>query len=142
MNSFIVDIRIVFEYLIIFSSSSILIIGVFLSLYSSSNFCVLFLYDAFHLLFKCFSSVLLILNIFELILSICTISLYGNLNCDTLEIYGEFTGNGEVRELQVCKGGKVKGSLSYNTIVVEVGAIISGPMKPIDKDPVLLIENK
>ncbi len=66
----------------------------------------------------------------------------GNLNCDTLEIYGEFTGNGEVRELQVCKGGKVKGSLSYNTIVVEVGAIISGPMKPIDKDPVLLIENK
>ena len=65
-----------------------------------------------------------------------------NLNCDTLEIYGEFTGNGEVRELQVCKGGKVKGSLSYNTIVVEVGAIISGPMKPIDKDPVLLIENK
>ena len=66
----------------------------------------------------------------------------GNLNCDTLEIYGEFTGNGEVRVLQVCKGGKVKGSLSYNTIVVEVGAIISGPMKPIDKDPVLLIENK
>ena len=66
----------------------------------------------------------------------------GNLNCDTLEIYGEFTGNGEVRELQVCKGGKVKGSLSYNTIVVEVGAIISGPMKPIDKDPVLLIGNK
>ena len=52
----------------------------------------------------------------------------GNLNCDTLEIYGEFTGNGEVRELQVCKGGKVKGSLSYNTIVVEVGAIISGPI--------------
>ena len=66
----------------------------------------------------------------------------GNLDCDTLQIYGEFTGNGEVRELQVCKGGKVKGSLSYNTIVVEVGAIISGPMKPIDKDPVLLIENK
>ena len=35
-------------------------------------------------------------------------------------------------------------SLGYsaNTIVVEVGAIISGPMKPIDKDPVLLIENK
>ena len=27
----------------------------------------------------------------------------GNLNCDTLQIYGEF-GNGEVRELQVCKG--------------------------------------
>ena len=42
----------------------------------------------------------------------------------------------------MCKGGKVKGSLSYNTIVVEVGAIISGPMKTIDKDPVLLIENK
>lgn len=66
----------------------------------------------------------------------------GNLNCDTLEIFGEFTGNGEVRELKVCKGGKVKGSLSYNTIVVEVGATISGPMKPIEKDPVLLIENK
>jgi len=66
----------------------------------------------------------------------------GNLNCDTLEIYGEFMGNGEVRELKVCKGGKVKGSLAYNTIVVEVGATISGPMKPIEKDPVLLIENK
>ncbi len=66
----------------------------------------------------------------------------GNLNCDTLQIFGEFTGNGEVRELKVCKGGRVKGSLSYNTIVVEVGAIISGPMKPIDKEPVLLIENK
>ena len=66
----------------------------------------------------------------------------GNLNCDTLEIYGEFTGNGEVRELKVCKGGRVKGSLAYNTIVVEVGATISGPMKPIEKDPVLLIENK
>ena len=66
----------------------------------------------------------------------------GNLNCDTLEIYGEFVGNGEVRELKVCKGGKVKGSLAYNTIVVEVGATISGPMKPIEKDPVLLIENK
>ena len=66
----------------------------------------------------------------------------GNLNCDTLEIFGEFTGNGEVRELKVCKGGRVKGSLSYNTIVVEVGATISGPMKPIEKDPVLLIENK
>ncbi len=66
----------------------------------------------------------------------------GNLNCDTLQIFGEFTGNGEVRELKVCKGGKVKGSLAYNTIVVEVGATISGPMKPIDKDPVLLIENK
>ena len=66
----------------------------------------------------------------------------GNLNCKFLEIYGEFTGNGEVRELKVCKGGKVKGSLSYNTIVVEVGATISGPMKPIEKDPVLLIENK
>ena len=66
----------------------------------------------------------------------------GNLNCDTLEIYGEFTGNGEVVELKVFKGGKVKGSLSYNTIVVEVGATISGPMKPIEKDQVLLIENK
>ena len=66
----------------------------------------------------------------------------GNLNCDTLEIFGEFLGNGEVRELKVCKGGKVKGSLAYNTIVVEVGATISGPMKPIEKDPVLLIENK
>ena len=44
--------------------------------------------------------------------------------------------------LKVFKGGKVKGSLSYNTIVVEVGATISGPMKPIEKDQVLLIENK
>ena len=35
-----------------------------------------------------------------------------------------------------------KGSLSYNSIVVEVGATIAGPMKPIDKDQVLLIENK
>ena len=66
----------------------------------------------------------------------------GNLNCNSLEIYGEFTGNGEVVELKVFKGGKVKGSLSYNTIVVEVGATISGPMKPIEKDQVLLIENK
>ena len=66
----------------------------------------------------------------------------GNLNCKTLEIFGEFTGNGEVMELKVFKGGKVKGSLSYNTIVVEVGATISGPMKPIEKDQVLLIENK
>ena len=66
----------------------------------------------------------------------------GNLNCDTLEIYGEFIGNGEVVELKVCKGGRVKGSLSYNSIVVEVGATISGPMKPIEKDQVLLIENK
>ena len=66
----------------------------------------------------------------------------GNLNCNSLQIFGEFTGNGEVKELKVCKGGKVKGSLSYNTIVVEVGAIISGPMKPMEKDPVLLIENK
>ena len=49
---------------------------------------------------------------------------------------------GEVRELKVCKGGRVKGSLSYSSIVVEVGATISGPMKPIEKDPVLLIENK
>ena len=66
----------------------------------------------------------------------------GNLNCNSLEIYGEFTGNGEVVELKVCKGGKVKGSLAYNSIVVEVGATISGPMKPIEKDQVLLIENK
>ena len=66
----------------------------------------------------------------------------GNLNCKSLEIFGEFTGNGEVVELKVCKGGKVKGSLSYNSIVVEVGATISGPMKPIEKDQVLLIENK
>ena len=66
----------------------------------------------------------------------------GNLNCKFLEIYGEFTGNGEVVELKVCKGGRVKGSLSYNSIVVEVGATISGPMKPIEKDQVLLIENK
>ena len=66
----------------------------------------------------------------------------GNLNCNSLEIYGEFTGNGEVVELKVFKGGKVKGSLAYNTIVVEVGATISGPMKPIEKDQVLLIENK
>ena len=66
----------------------------------------------------------------------------GNLNCEKLEIFGEFTGNGEVRELKVCKGGRVKGSLSYSSIVVEVGATISGPMKPIEKDPVLLIENK
>ena len=66
----------------------------------------------------------------------------GNLNCTNLEIYGEFTGNGEVVELKVCKGGRVKGSLSYNSIVVEVGATISGPMKPIEKDQVLLIENK
>ena len=33
----------------------------------------------------------------------------GNLNCNSLEIYGEFTGNGEVVELKVFKGGKVKG---------------------------------
>ena len=51
-------------------------------------------------------------------------------------------GNGEVVDLKVCKGGKVKGSLSYNSIVVEVGATIAGPMKPINKDQVLLIENK
>ena len=44
--------------------------------------------------------------------------------------------------MKVFKGGKVKGSLSYNTIVVEVGATISGPMKPIEKDQVLLIENR
>ena len=66
----------------------------------------------------------------------------GNLNCSSLEIYGEFVGNGEVVDLKVCKGGKVKGSLSYNSIVVEVGATIAGPMKPINKDQVLLIENK
>ena len=49
----------------------------------------------------------------------------------------------EINEkFKVFKGGKVKGSLSYNTIVVEVGATISGPMKPIEKDQVLLIENK
>ena len=64
------------------------------------------------------------------------------LNCNSLEIYGEFVGNGEVVDLKVCKGGKVKGSLSYNSIVVEVGATIAGPMKPINKDQVLLIENK
>ena len=40
------------------------------------------------------------------------------------------------------QGWKSKGSLAYNSIVVEVGATISGPMKPIEKEWVLLIENK
>ena len=79
LKSFIIEIIIVLDDLIIFSSFSILMIGTFLSLYSSSNFCGSFLIIMFHVLFKCFSSNLLVLKILESILSILIKSLYGVL---------------------------------------------------------------
>ena len=61
----------------------------------------------------------------------------GNINCESINIHGSFSGDIKANNINIFKNAEINGNIEYDSLSVEDGASIDGQFKKISEKSLL-----